>query len=285
MPKRQRPRPPGFRVSLPAGYSTTPGKDGKTLDPSIMTCWGACRKCNRFGHFAKNCGAAESLNPGTTGGQSTGGSSAVLSPADLRAARLARFQSGAATSAPTAAVPAPAAPAHPHAVVADTPEPRPPATAPTPAIADLKVGMRLRFWFNDDRAWFAGAVKSISRFRGVCVAFDKVEGEDDITTYYKDKDLIAEVWELEISASAPPPPPTAPPPSQRVPEERVDTSGTLCLVCCDAEVSMVFHPCKHLCCCHSCVARLESQEGMQRCCPYCGQAYEQTSDVRLAGGH
>ena len=73
------------------------------------------------------------------------------------------------------------------------------------SVADLKIGSRVSVYWADDNAWYAGTVKSCSRTRGVCVVFDKQEGEDDCTMYYES--FTEENWKMGRAALPPPPPP------------------------------------------------------------------------------
>ena len=55
------------------------------------------------------------------------------------------------------------------------------------------VGRRVRVWFDGPEAWYAGRVKSFSKSRKYCIAYDSVPGEDDLT---ENCDLESERWEL-----------------------------------------------------------------------------------------
>ena len=69
-----------------------------------------------------------------------------------------------------------------------------PPAAPAAALTGLAlVGRRVRVWFDGPGEWFAGRVKSFSKSRGYCIAYDKVPGEDDLTGT---RDLDEERWEL-----------------------------------------------------------------------------------------
>ena len=165
-----------------------------------------------------------------------------------------------------------------------------PSTIPMSS-KDLKTGMRLRIWWGDDTTWYAGRVMSISRSRGICVAFDKVEGEDDRTEYYSREELDAEEWEL-ICAPAAAPPASAPPQSAAATPQATATAptdtmtGVLCIICFENEIAMMFQPCGHVCCCSECVDRCE-QNSEERLCPICRQWYDpaKTTIARLAGSH
>ena len=73
--RRRRAAPPRYSVKRPEGHQLTPGADGKCLDERIMQTWGACRHCEKFGHFASNCpakktAAAEGVSVCADGGNS-----------------------------------------------------------------------------------------------------------------------------------------------------------------------------------------------------------------------
>ena len=318
MPKERR-RSPGFHCRLPANYVPTAGRDGVTLDARIMEAWGACRKCNRFGHFAKNCGAPSRIEHRKH--QRASASSFELTPEALRAARLARFQ-------PDTALSPQMEPEEARCTSHAIPIPGPTSTAaqagllicPMPALlaADLKVGMRLRIWWDGDEVWYVGEVKSVSRSRGICIAFDKVAGEDDKTEYYSLKELDEQRWELFGAEAAPQQPVSAAtaaataayrapaaPQAATVPADtatatatttatatatatappRVETkAGVLCIICCEAEIALMFQPCGHICCCSECV-RVCEMSSDERLCPICRQSYdaERTTAARLAG--
>ena len=80
------------------------------------------------------------------------------------------------------------------------------AALPAASVADLKIGSRVCVWWEDDDAWYAGTVKSCSRTRGVCVVFDKQDGEDDCTMYYES--FAEEKWKMARAALPPPPLPS-----------------------------------------------------------------------------
>ena len=46
------------------------------------------------------------------------------------------------------------------------------------------VGRRLKVWFENDEAWFTGTLKSYSSRRGWQIAYDPVEGEDDLISWH-----------------------------------------------------------------------------------------------------
>ena len=87
------------------------------------------------------------------------------------------------------------------------------AAASAASVADLKIGSRVSVWWADDDVWYAGTVRSCSRTRGVCVVFDKQEGEDDCTMYYES--FAEENWKMARAALPPPPPPVAGAPSSK----------------------------------------------------------------------
>ena len=166
-------------------------------------------------HGASEASMLTSVAPSGAGGGDAAGSSAASGASSGSSKRpTAAKKRGAAGSSSSAAgsaaagleAAAVAAPAAAPAVLASVPTALPAATAALAAsVADLKIGSRVSVWWVDDDAWYAGTVKSCSRTRGVCVVFDKQEGEDDCTMYYES--FAEEKWKMARAALPPPPPP------------------------------------------------------------------------------
>ena len=160
---------------------------------------------------AKAHGASEAsmLTSGAGGGDAAGSSAASGASSGSSKRPTAAKKRGAAGSSSSAAGSAAAgseAAAAVPAVLASVPTALPTAAAALAAsVADLKIGSRVSVWWVDDDAWYAGTVKSCSRTRGVCVVFDKQEGEDDCTMYYES--FAEEKWKMARAALPPPPPP------------------------------------------------------------------------------
>lgn len=136
-------------------------------------------------------------------GGDAAGSSATSGATSGSSKKPAAAKKRAAGSSSSAAAAAPA-------VFASVPAALPAAAAAAAggwhaSAADLKIGSRVSVWWADDNAWYAGTVKSCSRTRGVCVVFDKQEGEDDCTMYYES--FAEENWKMARAALPPPPPP------------------------------------------------------------------------------
>ena len=143
---------------------------------------------------AKALGA--SVASSEAAGGDAAGSSATSGATSGSSKKPAAAKKRVATAAPAAAT----------AVSASVPTALPAAAAAaTASVADLKIGSRVSVWWADDDAWYAGTVKGCSRTRGVCVVFDKQEGEDDCTMYYES--FAEEKWKMARATLLPPPPP------------------------------------------------------------------------------
>ena len=95
---KRRAAPRGYKLYLPMGYNSVPGRDGKTLSKQQIEGWGACHGCGKYGHFVKQC-PQTSRRMQKDAGHVLGGR--VLDGEAARAAQLARLEHPSLTAGET----------------------------------------------------------------------------------------------------------------------------------------------------------------------------------------
>jgi len=95
---KRRAAPRGYKLYLPTGYNSVPGRDGKILTKQQIEGWGACHGCGKYGHFVKQC-PQTSRRMQKDAGHVLGGR--VLDGEAARAARLARLEHPSLTAGET----------------------------------------------------------------------------------------------------------------------------------------------------------------------------------------
>lgn len=270
----------GVSRKLPSGHAPTAGRDGTTLEPATIERYGACLKCHKFGHFISNCGWSREQERGP-GYSLSGGGPTEVAPAGLttmQQARLARFETGSASSPP----PAPALTV-PEAAVA-TGAGSAAAAAASSRGDGPSMGDRVKVWWEGDEKWFEGTVDKFNQKTGKY----RVTYDDGDQRWYRLGDDDDVQWEPLRAAAAPAaggasaacgaPGPSMPTPPAAASRVEDSASGTrLCIVCMDEKITHAFQPCGHLSCCVKCCGGMK--DARLRMCPKCQQPYTHTQRI------